>query len=135
MPIKLWSVKVSAVIFGTCTEWHLCVFSSKMTVRLMALVRSLFPSHMCWWEQPVELWLLTLGILRYQGIELVSYRFLLFCLVLNCGMGCMNLYMLMKAWVLLKFQSIAFSFKIGCQLFLPALRLFIFHLSFPQDQR
>ena len=51
------------------------------------------------------------------------------CLGLDCGMGFMNLSLLVKAWVLLKLQSIAFFYKIDCPLFLPALRLFLFHLS------
>ena len=58
--------------------------------------------------------------LRCQGLELVSFRPLLFRLVLDCGMGCMNLSLLVNAWVLLKLLSIAFFYKIDCPLFLRA---------------
>ena len=51
-------------------------------------------------NQPVELWQVTLDLLRCQGLELVSFRALLFRFVFDCGMGCMNLSLLVKAWVL-----------------------------------
>ena len=55
--------------------------------------------------------------------------------VLSCGMGCMSLSLLVKVSVLLKLQSIAFFYKIDCLLFLPYLRLFLFHFSFSRDLR
>ena len=64
---------------------------------------------------------------RWLGLELCSFRALLFCLVFDCGMGCMSLSLLVKVWVLLKLQSIAFFYKVDCQLFLPFLQLFLFH--------
>ena len=58
---------------------------------------------------------------RCLGLELCSFRALLFCLVFVCGMGCMNLSLLVKVSVLLKLQSIAFFYKVDCPLFLPFL--------------
>ena len=49
-------------------------------------------------------------------------------------MGCMNLSLLVKAWVLLKLVSITLIYKINCLLFLCALRLFLFYLSFKECQ-
>ena len=56
-------------------------------------------------------------------------------LVFDCGMGCMNLSLLVKVWVLLKLQSIAFFYNVDCALFLPSLQLFLFHFSFSRDLR
>ena len=56
----------------------------------------------------MELWPLTLDLLSCQGLELVSFRALLFCRVFDCGMSCINLSLLVKVWVLLKLQSIDF---------------------------
>ena len=78
----------------------------------------------------MEPWLLTLDLSRCLGLELCSFRALLFCLVFDCGMCCMNLSLLVKVWVLLKLQSIAFFYKVDCPLFLPSLRLFLFHFPF-----
>ena len=78
----------------------------------------------------MEPWLLTLDLSRCLGLELCSFRALLFCLVFDCGMGCMSLSLLVKVWVLLKLQSIVFFYKVDCPLFLPFLQLFLFHFSF-----
>ena len=83
----------------------------------------------------MELWLLTLDLLRCLGLELCSFPALLFCLVFDCGMGCMNLSLLVKVSVLLKLQSIAFFYRVDCLLFLPFLQLFLFHFSFSRDLR
>ena len=42
----------------------------------------------------------------------VQFSPLSFCLVFDCGMGCMNLSLLVKVWVLLKLQSIVFFYKV-----------------------
>ena len=47
--------------------------------------------------QFVNLLLLTLDLLRCLVVELCSFRALSFCLVFDCGMGCMNLTLLVKA--------------------------------------
>ena len=65
----------------------------------------------------------------------VRFYALLFCLAFVCGMSCMNLSLLVKVSVLLKLQSIAFFSKVDCPLFLPFLRLFLFHFSFSRDLR
>ena len=39
----------------------------------------------------MEPWLLTLDLSRCLGLELFSFHALLFCLVFDCGMGCMSL--------------------------------------------
>ena len=58
----------------------------------------------------MELYLLTLDLLRCLGVELCNFRALLFGLVFDCGMGCMNLSLLVKVWVLLNFsQSLSFT--------------------------
>ena len=118
----------------SCNLWqrrkvHLCVSSSKSTVWLIAQCVVFYLHNICWGDQPVEPWLLTLDLLRCQGVELCSFRALLFCLVFDCGMGCMSLSLLVKVWVLLKLQSIAFFYKIDFSLFFPSLRLFLFHFS------
>ena len=59
------------------------------------------------------------GAQVHLGLELFSFRALLFCLVFDCGMGCMSLSLLVKVWVLLKLQSIVFFYKVDCPLFLP----------------
>ena len=64
------------------------------------------------------------------GLELCSFRALLFCHVFDCGMGCMSLSLMVKVWVLLKLQSIAFFYNVDCPLFLPFIQLFLFHFSF-----
>ena len=75
------------------------------------------------------------GAQVHLGLELFSFRALLFCLVFDCGMGCMSLSLLVKVWVLLKLQSIVFFYKVDCPLFLPFLQLFLFHFSFSWDLR
>ena len=75
------------------------------------------------------------GAQVHLGLELFSFRTLLFCLVFDCGMGCMSLSLLVKVWVLLKLQSIVFFYKVDCPLFLPFLQLFLFHFSFSRDLR
>ena len=67
--------------------------------------------HSMWWgDKLVELWLLTLDLLRYQGVELCSFRALLFCFVFDCGIGCMNLFLLLKVWLLFGCFSQSLSF-------------------------
>ena len=73
----------------------------------------------------MEPWLLTLDPSRCLGLELCSFRALLFRLVFDCEMGCMSLSLLVKVRVLLKLQSIAFFYKVDCPLFLPFLQLFL----------
>ena len=128
-------MEVSAAIFGTGVKWHLWVSSTRLTVWLITLFVVFFQRSMCWGDKPVELWLLTLDLSRCLGLELYSFCYLLFCLVFDCGMGCMNLSLLVKVWVLLKLQSIAFFYKVDCPLFLPSLWLFLFHFSFSRDLR
>ena len=65
----------------------------------------------------VELWLLTLDLPRCLGLELCSCRALLFCLVFDCRMGCVNLSLLVKVSVLLKLQSIAFFSRLAARCF------------------
>ena len=81
------------------------------------------------------MWRQCLDLLRCLGQELCSFRALLFCLVFDCGIGWMNLSLLVKVWVLLKLQSIAFFYKLDCPLFLLSFRLLLFHLSFSRDLR
>ena len=64
----------------------------------------------------MEPWLLTLDLSRCLGLELLSFRALLFCLVFDC---------LGKVWVLLKLQSIVFFYKVDCPPFLPFLQVFL----------
>ena len=127
--------EVSAAIFGTGAKWHLWMSSSRLTVWLITLCVVFFQRSMCWGDQPVEPWLLTLDLSRCLRLELCSFRALSFCLVFVCGMGCMNLSLLVKVSVLLRLQSIAFFYKVDCPLFLPFLRLFLFHFSFSRDLR
>ena len=75
------------------------------------------------------------GAQVHLGLELFSFRALLFCLVFDCGMGCMSLSLLVKVWVLLKLQSIVFFYNVDCPLFLPFLQLFLFHFPFSRDLR
>ena len=82
----------------------------------------------------MEPWLLTLDLSRCLGLELCSFRALLFSLVFDCGMGCMSL-SAGEGLVLLKLQSIAFFYKVDCSLFLLFLQLFLFHFSFSRDLR
>ena len=117
----------------TGAKWHLWVSSSRLTVWLITLCVVFFQRSMCWGDQPVEPWLLTLKISRCLGLELCSFRARLFCLVFDCGMGCMSLSLLVKVWELLKLHSIVFFYKVYCQLFLPFLQLFLFHFSFSRD--
>ena len=128
-------MEVSAAIFGTGAEWHLWVSSSRLTVWLITLCVVFFQRSLCWGDQPVEPWLLTLDLSRCLGLELCSFSDLLFCLVFVCGMGCMSLSLLVKVSVLLKLQSIAFFYKVDCPLFLPFLWLFLFHFSFSRYLR
>ena len=123
-------MEVSAAIFGTGAKWHLWVSSSRLTVWLITLCVVFFQRSMYWGDQPVEPWLLTLDHSRCPGLELCSFHALLFCLVFDCGMGCMSLSLLVKVWVHLKLQSIAFFYKVDCPTFLPFLQLFLFHFSF-----
>ena len=125
---RIW---VPVMLFWTFSllAQDLCVSSSKLTFWLVTLCMVFFLHSMWWGDQPVELWLLTLNLLRCL-CRTGSFRALSFCLVFDCGMGCMNLSLLVKVWVLLKLQSIAFFYKIDCPLFLPALQLYLFHLSF-----
>ena len=126
---------------ASCDLWHRHkVTSLSVFFKIDSLVdhpvRVFFSSAVCVEEtNPVDLWLLTLDILRCLGIELCSFHALLFCLVFVCGMGCMNLSLLVKVSVLLKLQSIAFFYKVDCPLFLPFLWLFLFHFSFSRDLR
>ena len=113
----------------------ICFCSEAYAVWLITLCVVFFQCSMCWGDQPVELWLLTLDLSRCLGLELCSFRALLFCLVFVCGMSCMNLFLLVKVSVLLKLQSIAFFYKIDCPLFLPFLWLFLFHFSFSRNLR
>ena len=101
-------MEVSAAIFGTGVKWHLWVSSSRLTVWLITLCVVFFQRSMCWGNQPVELRLLTLDLWRCLGLELCSFRALLFCLVFVCGMGCMNLSLVVKVSVLLKLHVIRF---------------------------
>ena len=126
---------LSAAIFGTGAKWHLWVSSSRLTVWLITLCVVFFQGSMCWGDQPVEPWLLTLDLSRCLGLELFSFRAILVCLVFDFGMGCMSLSLLVKVWVLLKLQSIVFFYKVDCPLFLPFLQLFLFHFSFSRDLR
>ena len=128
-------MEVSAAIFGTGAKWHLWVSSSRLTVWLITLCVVFFHCSMCWGDQPLELRLLTLDLSRCLGLELCSFRALLFGLVFVCGMGCINLSLLVKVSVLLKHQSIVFFYKVDCPLFLPFLQLFLFHFSFSRYLR
>ena len=128
-------MEVSAAIFGTGAEWHLWGSSSRLTVWLITLCVIFFQRSMCWGDQPVEPWLLTLDLSKCLGLELCSFYALLFCHVFDCGMGCMNLSLLVKVYVLLKLQSIAFFYKVDCPLFLPFLQLLLFRYYFSRDLR
>ena len=133
-------------IINNCDLWHrrkeasLCVF-----FKIDSLVNQWSP---CAWFlcAPVRVScvretnscsfrLLTLDLLRCLGLELCSFRALLFCLVFECEMGCMSLSLLVKVWVLLKLQSIVFFYKVDSPLFLPSIRLFLFRFSFSRDLR
>ena len=83
----------------------------------------------------MEPWLLTLDLSKCLDLELCSFYALLFCLVFDCGMGYMNLSLLVKVYVLLKLQSIAFFYKVDCPLFLPFLQLLLFRYYFSRDLR
>ena len=77
----------------SCDLWHRRKVASlsfffKIDSLVDRPVRGLF--------QPVELWLLTLDLSRGLGLELCSFRALLFCLVFDCRMGCMNLSLLLE---------------------------------------
>ena len=63
-------------------------------------VRGLFPAHYVG-----ALAALSLDLSRCLGLELCIFCALLFCLVFDCGMGCMNLSLLVKVSVLLKLLS------------------------------
>ena len=124
----------------SCDLWHRRkVASLSVFFKIDSLVdhpvRGLFPAQYVLRRPTRGDWLLTLDLSRCLGLELCSFRALLFCLVFDWGMGCMNLSLLVKVWVLLKLQSIAFFYKVDCPLFLPFLRLFLFHFSFSRDLR
>ena len=75
-------MELSAAIFGTGAEWHLWVSSSRLTVWLITLYVVFFLNSMCWGNQPVELWMLTLDLSRCLGLELhvqFSRSFVLSC--------------------------------------------------------
>ena len=61
---------------------------------------------------------------RYRTGQFLR-SFVLSCVRLWNGPGCINLSLVVKVWVLLKLQPIAFFYKIDCPLFLLALRLFL----------
>ena len=122
----------------SCDLWHrrkvasLCVFF-KIDSLVDHPLRGLFPAQYVL-RRP------TRGALAVhpRSFEMprsktVQFQALLFSLVFDCGMGCMNLSLLVKVWVLLKLLSIAFFYKLDCPLFLPSLRLFLFHFSSSQD--
>ena len=124
----------------SCNLWHRRkVASLSVFFKIDSLVdhpvRDLFPDSfraVCVEEtNPCSLGC-SLSILRdvYLGLELCSFRALLFCLVFDCGMGCMSLSLLVKFWVLLKLQSIAFFYKVDCPLFLPSFNCFSFIFPF-----
>ena len=124
----------------SCDLWHrrkvasLCVFF-KIDSLVGPPVRSLFRAQYAMRRSTRGVWLLTLDLLRCLGVELCSFHALSFCPIFDCGMGCMSLSFLVKACVILKFQSIAFFYKIDCPLFLPALQLFLFHIPFSRYLR
>ena len=122
---------MSAAIFGTGAKWHLCVSSWRLTVWLITLCVVFFQHNMCWGDQPVELWLLTLDLLRCLGLELYSFSALLSCLAFDCGMSCMNLSLLVKVWVLLNFsQSLSFT-RLTAHCFFLLFDYFSFIFPFP----
>ena len=125
----------------SCDLWHRRkVASLSVFFKIDSLVdhpvRGLFPAQYVL-RRPTRgaFWLLTLDLSRCLGLELCSFRALLFRLVFDCGMVCMSLSLLVKVWVLLKLQSITFFYKVDCPLFLPFLQLFLFHFSFSRDLR
>ena len=127
-------VEVSSVIFGTDAKWHFWVPFAKLTFWFVTSWLFFF-SHIMWWgAQLVGLWLLTLDLLRCQGLELGSLRTVLFWLVFDCGMSCSNLSLLVMALCFLNFSQ-SFSFTRLTARFLPALRKFLFHLSFSRELR
>ena len=71
----------------SCDLWHRCkVASLSVFFKIDSLVDHpvcglLCVVCMCWGDQPVEPWLLTLDLLRCLGLELCSFHALLFCLV------------------------------------------------------
>ena len=88
--------QVSRISGGSvsCDLWHRRKVASlsaffKIDSLVDHPVRGLFPRH----------------LLRCLGLEPCSFCAFLFCLVFDCGMGCMNLSLLVKVWVLLKLQS------------------------------
>ena len=121
----------------SCDLWHLRkVASLSVFFKIDSLVdhpvRGLFPAQYVL-KRPTRgslTRLLTLDLSRCLGLELCSFRALLFCLVFDCGMGCMSLSLLVKVWVLLKLQSIAFFYKVDCPLFLPFFNCFSFIIHF-----
>ena len=132
-PIKRWKCQ--------CDLWHRRkVASLSVFFKIDSLVdhpvRGLFPAQYVL-RRPTRgaLAAHSRSFVRSLGLELCSFRALLFCLVFDCGMGCMSLSYLVKVWVLLKLQSIAFFYKVDCQLFLPFIQLFLFHFSFSRDLR
>ena len=55
-----------------------------------------FPAQLVTAKAPVELLLFTIDLLRCKGLEIGSFRALLFYLVFDCGIGCMNPSLLVK---------------------------------------
>ena len=109
--------RVVSQVSVSCDLWHRRkVASLSVFFKIDSLVdhpvRDLFPAQYVTRRSTRELLLLTLDLLWYQGLELCSFRALLFCLVFDCGMGCMNLSLLVKVSVLSKLQLIAFFYKI-----------------------
>ena len=101
----------------SCDLWHRRkVASLSVFFKIDSLVdhpvRGLFPAQYVLRRPTRGALLLTLDLSRCLGLELCSFHALLFCLVFDCGMACMSLSLLVKAWVLLKLQSIAFFYKI-----------------------
>ena len=100
----------------SCDLWHrlkmayLCVFF-KIHSLVDHPVHGLFPAQYMLRRPTRGALAAHSRSLRCLGLELCSFRTLLFCFVFDCGMGCMNLSLLVNVWVLLKIQSIAFFYK------------------------
>ena len=114
----------------SCDLWHRRkVASLSVFFKNDSLVDTLcvvfFQRSMCWGDQPVEPWLLTLDLSRCLGLEPCSS--VLCSIVEWVAWICLCWWMF---WVLLKLQSIAFFYKVDCPLFRPFLQLFLSHFSF-----
>ena len=124
-PPVAWPSYRSLAIFGTGAKLHLCGSSSKSTVWC---VRGLYPAQYVLRRPTRPALAAHSRSFERPRSRTVQFRApLLFVLVFECIMGCMSLSLLVKVWVLLKFQSIVFFYKVDCPLFLPSLRLFLFH--------